>query len=504
MGDFWGVPKEMDDHKGTSLIFLNTPKADNIFQKIKNNFIKIKEYPASLAVKIQPHLSHSVAKHPARKDFFAKIDGYSLKENLAKNLCSRKNVALLNFSCGNENFGALLTSVALNKCVNGLGYNAQNIDYIRNQPWIKEQPDNKFFDDFREKHLPRTKKFYYGDDLSVLNEVFYTFIVGSDQVWQPELTRDEEDIFLLDFVHSDKNVMSYAASFGTERLTVSDDLLDFYKYRLSCFNHVSVREASGVNICANLGVKAENVLDPVFLLQRKEWDALARDIVTNEDCNQVVYYTIDENIRSDIVKFIQQNEEIFLSAEPVDITQNISVEEWLSRIKNCKFFITDSFHGCCFAIIFNKSFVCVNPNIRTSARMLGLFNELGIKGRLFNSFSDENIKEALVTPIQWSNVDKRIESLRDKSLEYLKNALSYVVTYNDIKENGAKIQAYRQRIYMDVIKNRKIYKIKKIFYHVAYKFLVGKSRKKIKQKYQSYKERCRKVKQIIKRCKREQ
>ena len=30
-----------------------------------------------------------------------------------------------------------------------------------------------------------------------------------------------------------------------------------------------------------------------------------------------------------------------------------SVEDWLYNIKNCKFFITDSFHGAWFAIILN-------------------------------------------------------------------------------------------------------------------------------------------------------
>ena len=35
---------------------------------------------------------------------------------------------------------------------------------------------------------------------------------------------------------------------------------------------------------------------------------------------------------------------------------NLGNEELLAHIKNCEFVMTDSFHGVCFAIIFNKPF----------------------------------------------------------------------------------------------------------------------------------------------------
>ena len=45
-----------------------------------------------------------------------------------------------------------------------------------------------------------------------------------------------------------------------------------------------------------------------------------------------------------------------------------SVSNWLNAIKTCKFLITDSFHGVCFAIIFNKPFVCIKNQDRGGAR----------------------------------------------------------------------------------------------------------------------------------------
>lgn len=34
------------------------------------------------------------------------------------------------------------------------------------------------------------------------------------------------------------------------------------------------------------------------------------------------------------------------------------------NILHCEFFITDSFHGVCFALIFNKPFLCINNPMR--------------------------------------------------------------------------------------------------------------------------------------------
>lgn len=505
MGDFWGVPKKMNDGKGTSMIFLNNSHAKNIFEQIKGNFSKVEKYPYLLPVKMQKRLSSGVVAHPARKDFFADIDRLPLRQALDKNLCSIKNVALLNFSCGNENFGALLTSFALNKFINDLGYNAQNIDYIRNQPWIVEQPDNEFFDTFRKKHLPKTKKFYFGDDLSVLNNSFYTFCVGSDQVWRPELTSGEENIFLLDFVSYEKNTISYAASFGKENLAVNKNLADFYKHRLSCFDKISVREESGLNICKKLGVNAQVVLDPVFLLDLKIWKDLALEYKEQSKQNNeydIVYYTIDNTIEKNINEFIEKNTAKLGGRKSVmNITRNICVEEWLYRIFKCKFFITDSFHGCCFAIIFNKPFICVNPNHLTSARMKSMFEAFGIKNKLFTSFDDSRFVKAVSEKIDYNTVKQRIEKLREVSLEFLNDALNNHPNPSWCKQRNEKVQIYKENTYLKALKDKKKYRLKSYFYHILYKILFGKKRKKIKEKYKKYKLKYQQTKFVIKKYK---
>ena len=347
MADFWGVPDEMNDHRGTSCILLNTPRAEGVFNEIRNAFTKVKEYSSGFAVRCQPHLSHSVAGHPARKDFFADLNKMSLAEHIGRNICSKKNVALLNFHCGNENFGALLTSVALNMYINSIGYNAQNIDYIRNQPWILEQPDNPYFDTFRNTYLPRTRRYRFGDDLSDLNEYFHTFIVGSDQVFRQQLTRGEEEVFLLSFANTDKKIMSYAASFGTDNLDALDDKSkQKYKHFLSLFDVISVREYSGINICKSMGLSAVWVIDPVFLIEQKKWIDIANTCELNPVQNEIVFYTINEQIEKDIENFVAKNKQILEYDSIKNITRDVSVEEWLWRIKIASCLLRILFMAC--------------------------------------------------------------------------------------------------------------------------------------------------------------
>lgn len=57
-------------------------------------------------------------------------------------------------------------------------------------------------------------------------------------------------------------------------------------------------------------------------------------------------------------------EERLTVQEAVEALDTPSVEEWLYYIKNCKFFVGDSFHGLCFSLIFNKPFlITVNSNV---------------------------------------------------------------------------------------------------------------------------------------------
>ena len=98
---------------------------------------------------------------------------------------------------------------------------------------------------------------------------FDAFVVGSDQVWRPRYNAYIPNLFL-DFTEgmSVKRI-AYAASFGTDQWEFSAEQTTISSFLAKKFDIVSVREASGIQLCKqNLGVDAIQVLDPSLLLRR--------------------------------------------------------------------------------------------------------------------------------------------------------------------------------------------------------------------------------------------
>jgi hypothetical protein len=357
-----------------------------------------------------------------------------------------RSVALLNYHWENVNFGAVLTAYALNRAVRALGYDARNIDYVPDFFWIAKEAPNPLFDDFRSKHLPMTRRIRAGEDLSFLNGQFSHFLVGSDQVWRPEFMRDETDAFLLGFAAADKCIASYAASFGTDELALAPEEREEWRLRLARFDHVTVREDSAVTLCSNLGIKARQVADPVFLLRRAEWEALAdeHDPAGTASEDGVVFYTIDPSLKGAIESFVRDNADTLGTDIAHDVSWDTSVQEWLWRLSRARFVVTDSFHGSCFALIFGRPFVCVNRNTKTQTRMRSLFASFGIEGRLFSRF-DEVPPTALSSgEIDRHDLSAALERTRLAAMDTLRAVLSGPC--RPIEEKLAAERALRERL----------------------------------------------------------
>ncbi len=452
MADFWGIPEKYNDGKGMSCIFLNTAKSKDIFEYIRASFHFVKEFSAKLPIKVQPQLKGSVLRHSARDDFFQILDRKDIRTALDQTLFSKKNVALLNFHWENVNFGAILTSFALHEYLHKAGYYVKNIDYVPDFPWIHEEPDNAFFDAFRRKHMNFTRRYASGDSLTELNEETHAFIVGSDQVWRPGFIKNDLDAFFFRQAGKGKKRIAYAASFGISQLNLSSLEYQEYSALLRRFDSVSVREQSGVEICSGMNIEPVQVLDPVFLLTRQQWSDLADEASVNDDVNDIVYYTISDTIEDSILGFIEKHKDVLLPEHVRNITFNISVEEWLKRIRDCRFFITDSFHGSCFAIIFNKPFICINPSKATISRMETLFASLGISGRLFSDFNQVPFRDVMDSSICYETTNRLWEELRKFSVDFLVGALEKesmadeVLLERDKQLNEVRVQIAKQRI----------------------------------------------------------
>lgn len=89
LADFWGIQNilpEMDDNKGTSLIFVNSDRGYSIFEKIKNNIL-YKGVNINQAVLYNSSAIKSVEDNQKRESFFKEIDQVPF-DKLVKKYCS--------------------------------------------------------------------------------------------------------------------------------------------------------------------------------------------------------------------------------------------------------------------------------------------------------------------------------------------------------------------------------------------------------------------------------
>ena len=159
--------------------------------------------------------------------------------------------------------------------------------------------NKKKYDEFREKYLKITEKKYTSNEELKNNPPYAdVYICGSDQIWNTKFNNGKDPAFYLDFVPKGKIKAAYAASFATEN--IDNELKDVVKARINKLNYIGVREVSALDILDDLDIKGGiQVLDPVFLLNKSQWDNLTYKFSKKE--KYIFVYDFDGN---DLIKEI--------------------------------------------------------------------------------------------------------------------------------------------------------------------------------------------------------
>lgn len=484
-GDFRGIPEFEPylDQKGTSIVFANTPKAVNLMSELKEEgvFARCLPVPFASAQRSQINLVQSTSHHPSRESFFKHCYGQLEQAEVPLDLSDpeliRNNIAILNFSFEENNYGAVLTCVGLYQVVKGLGYNVRVIDYI---PYFAgNYHKNREFLNFKINELEFTKRYYGYYTLPELNKDFSGFIVGSDQVLNHAFVKDDRLAYYLTFADPGKKTICFAGSFGLE----ADDYLNllssedkaFYGTSLNLLDAVSLREPeSGLKICAALGCdKAVGVLDPVFICDADYWHSLADKALTSNDAlaldNVVVEYIVPSVSPIYNIRLPKGFDSITQIVGNVDGAGKFSPYEWLNCIKKSGLFITDSFHGLCFALIFNRPFIVCSNSSKVLVRaneLLGVIDPRLKERVVLGEIDDiDQLLSALHEP-DWAFVNARIEELKSQGLQFLQDNLGRQLSPQEV---ARKAELKRTLVYAEIcnIKRRlKFYRFKRTLYRM--------------------------------------
>lgn len=250
------------------------------------------------------------------------------------------------------------------------------------------------------------------------------YLIGSDQVWNPEITQNLRTAFCLSFLKDDvKNRYAYAASLGNikdeERRKSELDMK-----ALSKFKKIAVREKFGVEFLQRNGIEALEVVDPTLLLENYR-DLLPRKV---EERNEILFLSLSDTANMNaFVKDLSAKTGFpirkhygYLQPERKKNMEFLPVEEWLYAIASAKIVITDSFHATVFSILFGKPFYVYISEPSKVFRISNLLDILGIERRVVNEVDD-----ALVAPaINYEIVNERLSAYRETSLNYLKSILA--------------------------------------------------------------------------------
>ena len=366
-----------------------------------------------------------------------------------------KRVKILTFTYS-MNYGALLQAFALREYVSSLGEECETVNYFSPSMtfsqvtgWRKARSivwNLTFARLFRKKlRKKRTQGFRRDllqlaetplsscEELTKLNDSTDIFIVGSDQVWNPG-NNANDPAFLLAF--TDKKKVAYAASFGSN--AVSKRFLIENRALFQAFDRISVREESGAKaLSEEIGIQAQVVCDPVFLLEKKDWIQKLK-LVKKDHEKYVLCYVMPGNAEAvaRIYSLARQLAEklcipvIVVGEKPYKRNHGVFTydhdcgpTEFVDYIRNAEFVVTNSFHGTAFSVIFRKDFYTVmkrEPYGR-NIRMENLLCLLNLSER--GVYTDTAIESAALSATDYSKTENILCEYIDNSKRFLKETL---------------------------------------------------------------------------------
>ena len=266
----------------------------------------------------------------------------------------------------------------------------------------------------------------------ILNDFDY-IVCGSDQIWNISEKVDDKSICYFLNCNGNFKKISYAASFGDNIIEVEKQKEKFIPL-LKDFSNISVRENDAKEFLKLNGIDSELTIDPTLLLDKMEWNNIAKDLEINEP--YILYYSVNSRQYSiDITKKISKKmngiKVINLVLHPksglsgFEYKIDCNPEEFLALVKNAKMICTNSFHGTVFSIIFEKPFIAMfdmhDGQMIKEERKYTLLKELGLESRIYTVKSKIDVEKILDTDYKESK--KKLDDLKRKSLEYIKESL---------------------------------------------------------------------------------
>ena len=496
IADCWGIEFEypnllknsLTKNRGISLVLINTQKGEEILEKIKENLVieniditKLKKYNGPLRYPIKlndtsrkylpvyekfgyKEMDKLFKKNLGWKYFYYKIKEHTPKfvKNIIKLFMHKptaKSDCLLLTWFNNNNYGSILTAYALKESIKKLGFSTRYINNGMSISYAKE---------FNKKYAEKTDLCLINKDFEKLNKLSNTFIVGADN--QLDFSCVKERIYqnLLDFTDASSKKMIISGSFGFWNFEEEPEVMQNLELLFKRFDFISTREDfPKQKLKEKFNIDAEWFMDPVFFLEKQDYEKLIENTKTNDYQNSIMSYVLYPNEETKkTTKYLQEKYNLKVNqffgnqlALSSKMNDKHSVENWLKSIRDSKFIVTDSFHCVSFAIIFNRPVICLKNSCDTT-RFSSIFKKLNLPIPIYTSYQDffENFDNR--PNIDYEVVNQNLNIQRNQILTKIKEELCKEKQQKkEIEEQFTKLKEQYYKLHPDFY-----YKRNRFFY----------------------------------------
>ena len=349
-------------------------------------------------------------------------------------------VGILTASRTNNN-GTDLQTAAMYRLLKKTGHDVEVIDYackkldgsrrlLRKKnlisfvrlPW--KIYDHLSREKFRRHAFVKSPETYYPENLNL--DRYDAVVVGSDQIWNLDITGGDVNFFLPENTGNMKRI-AYAPSLGKTDIRHWEQQYSL-KEKLDRFAGVSVRESSGVDALAQIGVQARHDLDPLLCMDRSQWEDLAAK--PKKKKKYAVLYLVGggQAAEREICAYAKKNGCRIIKFGPLQKPTKgmrtrsfVSLPQWIRLMADAEMVFTNSYHGLSTAIALNTN-VRVFPleEVQANARALSLLRMLQMEAYFMDS-ADRPADNACP---DWDKVNKILVQKRRESESYLRQMLS--------------------------------------------------------------------------------
>ena len=271
------------------------------------------------------------------------------------------------------------------------------------------------------RSLPRRSSFFSKSDI---------YVYGSDEIWNVRRKVFQRKQFYGTGFNNPG--ISYATS-------VNDSMPEDFKDNritegIKHLKMVTVRDEHTKRVISDVfGKESDIVLDPSFFLSKEEYKMEWYDKEEKSENRQpfILVYLSGNNelnvVTKEIIRFARcQGLELISIGWRLNWTKErffANPKDFIKLFIDAKYVVTNTFHGACFSINFNKNVAFV----KGANKLSYIVNEYGLCNRYITNPGD--LFRIFNIPVDYNNINKRINALKLFSKKKLIEGITIANTY---------------------------------------------------------------------------